>query len=246
MAYEVTKRIGGRDYRYRVEGYRDPQSGRQRTRWQYLGRIGEDGVLLPPARRGERATRDKIVEATAELLESRDASRVTVAVIAKHAGHSQATIYRYFPDRKSAFSAALAYLCDRTIGALPSLDGPVGTRTEEAERICTWLESLHRSMLRRRAFRWSFGSGERSKVKAQIERSMLKVDAYALLAAYLRRLDAAGIARIGDADELAAGIMGVCRAFLRSWAHDEERDQQHPVQLQEVFPLIERAVFGAR
>ena len=112
VAYEVTKRISGGDYRYRVEGYRDPDTGRQRSRWQYLGRVVDGMTVTPPVRRGDRVTQDKIVVSTAELLESRDASRVTVAVIAKHAGISQATFYRYFHDRKGAFTAALSYLCD--------------------------------------------------------------------------------------------------------------------------------------
>jgi AcrR family transcriptional regulator len=133
-------------------------------------------TVTPPTRRGERVTQDKIVAATAELLESRDASRVTVAVIAKHAGISQATFYRYFRDRKAAFTAALSHLCDRTISALPSLeDHAVCTRSEESCRIFSWIESLHRSLLRQRAFRWSFSNSEHSKAKAQIERSMLKV-----------------------------------------------------------------------
>ena len=247
MAYQVTKRISGGDYRYHVEGYRDPETGRPRTRWQYLGRVIDGVTLTPPARRGERVTQDKIVVATAELLESRDASRVTVAVIAKHAGISQATFYRYFSDRKAAFTAALSYLCDRTISALPSLeDPPVGTQAEESCRIFTWLESLHRSMSRQRAFRWSFSHSDRSKAKAQIERSLLKVDAYAILAAYLRRLDAAGLAHVDDAEELAEGIMGVCRALIRSRANEEEHEEEHPVQLLAVFPLIERAVFRKR
>ena len=245
MSYEVTKRISGGDYRYRVEGYRDPQTGRPRTRWLDLGRVTELGVVTPPARRGGRVTRDKIVAATAELLESRDASRITVAVIATHAGISQATFYRYFADRKAAFTAALSSLCDSTISALPSLEDPaVGTRAQESRRLFTWLESLHRSVLRRRAFRWSFRSGDRSKAKAQIERSLLKVDGYAILAAYLARLAAAGIARVDDADQLATAIIGISRALVRSRANELAPDEEHPVELLAVFPLIERAVFG--
>ncbi|MDB5028022.1 MAG: hypothetical protein JWO66_1711 [Candidatus Eremiobacteraeota bacterium] len=244
MAYEVTKRISGGDYRYRVEGYRDPETGRQRTRWQYLGRIVDGTTVAPPTRRGDRTTKDTILVATADLLESRDASRVTVAVIAKHAGISPATFYRYFGDRKAAFTAALSYLCDRTISTLPSLeDHPIGTRAEESRRLYTWLESLHRSMLMHRAFRWSFSNGDRSKAKAHIERSLLKVDAYAMLAAYLRRLEEAGIAHVDDAAQLADAIMGVCRALIRSRANEAESEEAQSVELLAVFPLIERAVF---
>lgn len=247
MAYEVTKRISGRDYRYRVEGYRDPLNGRSRTRWQYLGRVVDGAIVTPPTRRGDRVTKDKIIAATAELLESRDASRVTIGVIANRVGISQATFYRYFRDRKSAFTAALSYLVDRTIGALPSLENPpIGTALEESRRIFCWLESMQRSVLHQRAFRLAFVHNDRSKAKAHIERSMLKVDAYAILAAYLRRLDAAGVARIDDADALVESIMGIGRALIRSRANEDEHDEFPTPQLQVVFPLIERAVFGNR
>jgi AcrR family transcriptional regulator len=246
VAYEVTKRIGRGDYRYRVEGYRDSKTGRQRTRWQYLGRVVDGVIAATPTRRGERTTRENIVAATAQLLETREASRVTVDVIARHAGISQATFYRYFDHRKAAFTTALSYLCDRTIGALPSLeDHTIGTRADESSRILAWIESLHRSFLRQRAFRWSFAEGSRSKTKAQIERSMLKVDPRTILAAYLRRLDAAGVARIADADELASGIIGICSALIRSRVNeDEPQVSQSDQLLRVIFPLIERAVFG--
>ena len=43
VAYKVTKRIGGRAYLYRVESQRDPETGRRRNRWTYLGRAPGDG-----------------------------------------------------------------------------------------------------------------------------------------------------------------------------------------------------------
>ena len=124
MSYEVTKRIKGRDYRYRVESARDPESGRAGTRWIYLGKL-ENGALVAPVRSvSRRVTHDEIVAVTAKLLESRDASRVTVSVIAHHAGISPGTFYRHFDDRDAAFSAALTALCEQCFDALPALDPP--------------------------------------------------------------------------------------------------------------------------
>jgi len=37
MAYQVTKLIAGREYRYHVEGFRDPKTKRVKQRWTYLG-----------------------------------------------------------------------------------------------------------------------------------------------------------------------------------------------------------------
>ena len=46
-----------------------------------------------------RLTRDRILDALTELLADRRADEVTTREIAAHAGVSQPTVYRYFPDR---------------------------------------------------------------------------------------------------------------------------------------------------
>jgi AcrR family transcriptional regulator len=148
MAYEVTKRIKGHEYRYRVEPARDAATGRAGTRWTYLGKVAE-GELVQPARSGlRRLQRDEIVAVIAGLLESRDASRVTVGVISYHAGISSGTFYRHFADRDAALGAALALLCDRCFGKLPALDPPVGSLDDERRRLHTWFAALHKATLR--------------------------------------------------------------------------------------------------
>jgi AcrR family transcriptional regulator len=242
VAYEVTKRLGTREYRYRVEGRRDPETGRVASRWTYLGRIGEDGQVVAPEAREARqaATRERIISSTAALLEQRDAARVTVAVIATRAEISEATFYRYFPHRRDAFTAALAFTYDRVVMGLPSLDGPLGTLDAERARMQEWMRSLHRSLLRERAVRWSFGTSENNRLKTRIERSLLKVDARALLADYLGRLQAAGIAQGGDPAALAAGMMALLRLIIQS--ETTGTDTEPP--LDELRVLVERAVFG--
>lgn len=241
MPYEVTKRIKGREYRYYVDGQRDPETGRMRTRWNYLGRVGEDGIVEPKT---DGSTREKIVIATADLMEGRDASRVTVAVIARHAGISQATFYRYFPDRKGAFTAALSYLADRTLGSL-SLDGPIGTREQESKRIFGWLETLLEMLLRQRALRWSYTIADRSKSKAHIERSLLKNDSAATLAAYFERLRDAGLAVIGHPATLAESVVRITIAFIYFTANDEADPDGRGFRIADAFPVIERAIFGS-
>lgn len=244
MAYEVTKRIKGREYRYRVEGYRDPETGRTRTHWRYLGKVAANGVVSAPVHRSGRTTREKIVAATAELLESRDASRVTVAVIAGHAGISQATFYRYFPDRKAAFTGALTYLADRTLQHF-TLDGPLGTIDDERSRLREWIGDLHRDLLRQRAFRWLFAAADRSKAKGRVERSLLKRDARTILRDYLLRLEHSGLAQIDDADVLAESIVQISGAFIRFTASDELTLGDRPLPIADAYPVIERAIFGA-
>jgi AcrR family transcriptional regulator len=56
-----------------------------------------------PGRRG-RATRDKLLRATAELLEQRSYRDLTVVEIAKRARTSTATFYQYFADVEAAIA----------------------------------------------------------------------------------------------------------------------------------------------
>ena len=69
-----------------------------------------------PGRRG-RATRDKLLKATAELLDKKSYRELTVVEIAKRAKTSTATFYQYFTD----VEAALAELARELSDEAPSL-----------------------------------------------------------------------------------------------------------------------------
>lgn len=244
VAYEVTKRIGGHHYRYRVEPYRDPETGRARRRWRYVGRVVDDGALAVSFSPHGRASQEQIVAATAALLETRDVSHLTVSVIAKRAGISSATFYRYFPNRKSALASALTALADRTFGHM-TLDGPLGTREEEARRVSTWLEAVYAALLHQRAFRWSFRSVEGSNAMGCIARALLTRDATRILATYLRRLCDAGLANLDDPMSMSESIMRITIAFVHFLANNEEHLVRLELRMTDTFLVIERAIFGS-
>ena len=244
MSYEVTKRIKGRDYRYRVESARHPETGRTATRWTYLGKL-ENGELIAPARSvARRVTHDEIVVVTAKLLEARNASRVTVSVIAQHAGISAGTFYRHFPDRDAAFGAALTYLCERCFDDLPALNSPATSLEAERRRLNAWFEALHRAILRGRALRWFLTTSGHDKFEALIRRSALRIDPRALLTDYFRMLHRAGLARITDAETLANGVLRLNASIVRDMALRDDVETAAGERWAEVFPVIERAVFA--
>ena len=72
-----------------------------------------DGRL--PGRRG-RATRQKLLEATAALLETTSYRELKVVDIARKAGTSPATFYQYFPDVEVAILA---------LGEVMAAEGPI-------------------------------------------------------------------------------------------------------------------------
>lgn len=244
MAYEVTKQIKGRDYRYRVEAMRDPETGRGSTRWVYLGRL-EAGAVVAPVRSGvRRVTNDEIVAITAQLLEGRDASRVTVAVIAHHAGISPGTFYRHFADRDAALAAAIALLSDRALSELPSLTSPVGSFEAERARLSAWFEGLNGAVLRGRAFRWFLTTPVHDKLVDSVRESAQHTDPCALLTAYFAAISAAGLATIADPAALAQSMVTVHASIVRDIALHDETDAA--ARWNDVFPVIERAVFSEK
>lgn len=99
MAYEVIKEIRGHKYRYNVESHRDPQTGKVKNKWTYVGRV-QDGAAASPKRRtsGEQ-TREQILQAFLKLIARKPLKSVTPAAIAREAGISAATFYRHFESR---------------------------------------------------------------------------------------------------------------------------------------------------
>jgi AcrR family transcriptional regulator len=245
LAYEVTKRIKGRDYRYRVEAERDPETGRTRTRWRYLGRIDGDRVIAPARTLAPRVTREHLVVATATLLRTRDLSRITVAVIAHHAGISTGTFYRHFPDRRSALDAARRYLLDEMLRDLPSLAGRVGTPNEERDRLYAWFVALQGAALHGRAFRALLSRAGRDDEKERLDESPAAAALRSMLATYLRRLDDAGCACIADPDALAGALLRLNLSFVRDMSLAADPSGA-PLRWSEVFPVVERAVFPHR
>ena len=75
--------------------------------------VTEDGALLPSLREGHRAsTRERIVRAAADLLVREHPATIAMPEIARRAGVSLATLYRYFPNKEALFDAITA-LTDR-------------------------------------------------------------------------------------------------------------------------------------
>jgi len=71
----------------------------------------DDAVERPAGRRG-RATRQRLLDATAALLEAGPYRTLTVVDIARDAGTSPAAFYQYFADAEDAVLALAAELAD--------------------------------------------------------------------------------------------------------------------------------------
>jgi AcrR family transcriptional regulator len=140
MSYEVVKTIRGRDYRYMVESYRDPETGKVRNKWRYLGK----GQGEAPPRRRARAeeTRAKLTGALEGLLEGTPWSEITAHDIAAQAGVAPATLYRYFSSRDDVLAGAAAHANDLLDARLAELHHLARDRGSERARLRTWVIAL--------------------------------------------------------------------------------------------------------
>jgi AcrR family transcriptional regulator len=64
-------------------------------------------------------TRELILRAVAELLEGDDPDEISVPEVARHAGVSLRTVYRYFPTRDELFAAAGEWIGEHLFGDAP-------------------------------------------------------------------------------------------------------------------------------
>jgi AcrR family transcriptional regulator len=94
-------------------------------------------------RRAERQeeTRQRIVEAAAELHTNLGPARTTVTAIAERAGVTRPTVYAHFPDERSLFAA-----CSGHVQATVPPPDPAGWRSiaDPGERLETALRELYR------------------------------------------------------------------------------------------------------
>jgi AcrR family transcriptional regulator len=143
MPYEVVKTIGGRPYRYRVVSRRDPESGRVKNTWTYLGKA--EASAPPPKRRSTGPqTRTRLIAAFLALVEREPWSDVTPGAIAREAGLAPGTFYRHFRDRLELFALcteeANAAL-DRRLAELAPIADDLGA---ERARVREWAVDLIR------------------------------------------------------------------------------------------------------
>jgi AcrR family transcriptional regulator len=120
--------------------------------------LGDDDLLAPGGRRlGRRAqeTRRRLLDATAELLESRPLLDLTVVEVARRAGTSPAAFYQYFPNVHEALLALADETGEQISGLVPLVERP--WRGASGFAACTELVTgyiaywdAHRAVLRAR------------------------------------------------------------------------------------------------
>ncbi len=255
LSYEVIKRVGRKAYRYRVDRERDPETGRSRARWVYLGTV--DPASASPASVGDRRPEERIKrpagEARLRLLDAfeRIAEReaygtITAGAIAVEAGLAHGTFYRYFRDKRDLLEHALERVRTDLARIEPSFDPPYGTSATERLRVRAWLAALYTKPAEHPGVMRAFY--EALDVDAELragreERRRLRV---ARLSDYLAALCSAGtIDGVCDAEALAASLSMLIEATFRAAIARTATPAAAAFAVAGTIEVVDRSVFAS-
>jgi AcrR family transcriptional regulator len=215
MAYEVIKTIGGRPYRYRVESARDPETGRVRNKWTYVGKA--DGAAPVKRRTTGDETKARLKDAFSRLVEREAWADVTAGAVAREAGLAPGTFYRHFKDRLELLDLCTDEANAALDARLTELLAIAETRDAERERVRVWaVELLRRPTASPGLIRlWSevrAGDGVR------VHRRNARIDAFA---AFIETLRARGFAAaVGDVRPLAIALSLALEQLARRTSYE--------------------------
>ncbi len=244
MSHQVIKSVGGRQYRYEVESYRDPESGKVRGRWKYLGRVAGPGRVTPPGPHRAAETRERLLDALAELLDAREFSELTVSAIAGQAGLAHGTFYRYFKDKEAALSAAAGRIREEVERSRPDFEAPPGSLQEERERIRSWVETMLRAPVDRRGLLREWYAALARDGELQAARAAKRRESLEVLVAYLTRLREAGLIALARPAELAAALLTAIDGAYRNLALTRQPFSEGTIA--GLSDLFDRAIFNDR
>lgn len=242
MPYEVTKHIKGHDYRYQVVSYRDPQSRKVKQNWTYVGRI--DGTSGVASRKPRSDTRERIIGAILQLLDTRDLAHITIDVIIRTAFVSRGTFYRYFPDKSSALTAAVEAAFSEIRRTPRTLDGPIGSIEMERQRLTLWIEEIMCHSVRSPGIHRAIQSSPLLRKTRREQGELSHQAVYDTVSRYVRRLQAAGLVETDSPDTLSCGIVCIVNGLFKRVVNDGAAALE-PALLGGGVELITRGLFGS-
>jgi AcrR family transcriptional regulator len=241
MAYEVTKLVNGRPYRYSVRSERDPDTGKTRNRWTYLGR--SEGGGAPASARPRPNAREVLLDALERLLDRSDPSDVTAGAVSREAGLAHGTFYRYFRNRDDAIRALTGRLREAIAVELGILDDPPPDNITARAALRTWTAAVlrgrtqHHGLVRALYALATSDEEIRNSLRARRNANSLR------LTTWLSALAERGIVTLPEpaatGDVLFSMLDGVGREAVAAGEPLAEW------RVAAVVELVDRAVFGA-
>lgn len=244
MAYEVVKHVGARAYRYRVDSYRDPATGKARAHWTYLGRAGE---LTTDEKRhvggpGAPKTRELLVDAFERVLEQRPYARVTAGCVAREAGFAHGTFYRYFRGKRSLLSAAIERVREELARIMPDFEPPYGTEAVERARVRAWVRAVFSTPREHRPLLRAYLDALESDAALRQRRNDRQRERVSRLSRYLSALAAAGTVSVPSPEALTIALLALIDGALRGAVVGATVPDDATID--GVADVFERAIFG--
>ena len=241
MAYEVTKLVNGRPYRYSVRSERDAASGKVRNRWTYIGR--GDAGRTTAIKKARPNAREALLDALERLLDRSDPGDVTAAAVSIEAGVAHGSFYRYFRNRVDAIRALTERLREARALELGLLDDPPADGAAARTALRAWTGALlqtrtqHHGLVRAL---YALATQDAEMRRALRERR----DGYARrLAVWLAGLAQRGIVALPRAEETGAVLFSMLDGIGREAVAAGEPLEQWRITA--AIDLVERAVFGS-
>jgi AcrR family transcriptional regulator len=241
MAYEVTKLVNGRPYRYRVQSERDAATGKTRNRWTYLGRGDAHGAHA--AAKPRVNARAALLDALERLLDRSDLEDVTAAAVSIEAGLAHGTFYRYFKNRNDAIRALADRLRTERAADIASLDEPAADLAAARAALRTWTRGLLLARTRHHGLIRALYAltAQDDEMKAALRE---RRDRYARrLAEWLRELADGGIIGLSEPETAGAVLFAMLDGIGREAILSGEPVSE--TQANVAVDLVERAVLGA-
>jgi AcrR family transcriptional regulator len=156
-------------------------------------------------------TRERLVGAAREVIESGGYAAASVAAIAERAGVATGTLYRHFPSKAELFVEIVRSASRRELEALR--EASASAAGSFAERLDAVVETYARRALRKRTLAWALVY-EPADPLVDAERLAYRREYTRQMAGFLRAGIAAGEIPDQDVELTAAAIVGVISEVL--------------------------------
>lgn len=171
----------------------------------------DSGSTPPGSSRGD-ATRERLLTAAVELLESGGYAAATVAAIAERSGVAAGAMYRHFPSKAELFVEVFRRVAEQELAALYEASPGPGTVAEKLEAI---VREYTGSALQRPRLAWALGY-EPVDPLVDAERLAYRQTYRERLAELLRLGIASGELPEQDVELTAASLIGAISEALAS------------------------------
>ncbi len=158
-------------------------------------------------------TRERLLRAAREVVETSGYGAATVAAVANGAGVATGTLYRHFGSKEDLFVELFRTVCDRELGAMRDASARMRPGASHVERLESVLGTFARRALRRPRLAWAL-LAEPVDPRVDAERLAYR-EQYRELTA--QALSAAIVARelpSQDVELTAAALVGACGEAL--------------------------------